>query len=292
MTKKIALKIDVDTQIGAQKGVPALLQKLAQYGAHASFFCALGPDKSGREKKGDGLKSFYPFSTRLYGTLLPAPIIANTSQNALADIATQGHEAGLHGWNRVLWEQQIVKAHNTLIETELCRASAAFEKIFGRRPLAHASPGWLINRHALRLTQRLGFHYSSDTRGDTPFIPVIEGEIVLCPQIPTTLPTLDELMQQDPAMQLEEIAKRLLQLSSSIPGDHVFTLRAELEGIKFIDFFDQLLFGWKNLNFELVPLKNIAEGLDIMSLPRHVVTNMEIPGRLGARTHQGNQFLA
>jgi undecaprenyl phosphate-alpha-L-ara4FN deformylase len=51
-----------------------------------------------------------------------------------------------------------------------------------------------MNRHALRLTQRLGFCYASDCRGKFPFIPVIDGEIVLCPQLPTTLPTLDELL--------------------------------------------------------------------------------------------------
>jgi undecaprenyl phosphate-alpha-L-ara4FN deformylase len=51
-----------------------------------------------------------------------------------------------------------------------------------------------MNRHALRLTQRLGFCYASDCRGNFPFIPVIDGELVHCPQLPTTLPTLDELL--------------------------------------------------------------------------------------------------
>ena len=43
-------------------------------------------------------------------------------------------------------------------------------------------------------TQRLGFDYCSDTRGTHPFIPMWNAEIIACPQLPTTLPTLDELI--------------------------------------------------------------------------------------------------
>ena len=54
-----------------------------------------------------------------------------------------------------------------------------------------------MNPHALRLTQRLGYRWSSDCRGTHPFMPVWNGEVVHCPQLPTTLPTIDELVGID-----------------------------------------------------------------------------------------------
>lgn len=75
--------------------------------------------------------------------------------------------------------------------------------------------------------------YASDSRGCHPYIPVIDGEIVACPQIPTTLPTLDEILAIEPGFTPEQAADRIVQLSLAIPGDHVVTLRAELEGVKF-----------------------------------------------------------
>src|ERR1017187_7138293 len=115
-----------------------------------------------------------------------------------------------------------------------------FIKIFGEPPKAHAAAGWQMNRHALRLTQRLGFDYSSDTRGTHPFIPTVNAEIVACPQLPTTLPTLDEIMNRD-GITLENVAQHLLQLTSNPPiCGHVFTLHAELEGSKWMPIFEQL----------------------------------------------------
>jgi len=147
-----------------------------------------------------------------------------------------------------------------------------------------------MNRHALRLTQRLGFSYASDCRGSHPFIPVIDGEIVACPQLPTTLPTLDEILALEPGLSPEQATDRILQLSSAIPGDHVFTLRAELEGIRFGGAIEHLLSGWKSRDFSLVALSDIHASLDLKTLPRHAVYFAEIPGRAGLRMTQGAAF--
>ena len=89
-----------------------------------------------------------------------------------------------------------------------------------------------MNRHAYRLTQRLGFSYCSDTRGSVPFVPVYQGEIIACPQLPTTLPTLDEMIGSDGST-TDNVADHLLELTSArSPAGHVYTLHAELEGMK------------------------------------------------------------
>src|SRR3546814_13802247 len=73
-------------------------------------------------------------------------------------------------------------------------AQTRYQEIFMAPAMIHGAAGWQMNVHAYRLTQRLGFRYCSDTRGSHPFLPVYNAEIVACPQLPTTLPALDELL--------------------------------------------------------------------------------------------------
>jgi hypothetical protein len=84
---KLALKIDVDTLQGTQRGVPVLLEMLARHQAAATFLFSLGPDRTGlaiRRVFRPGFLSkvsrtsvlqHYGLRTLLYGTLLPAPDI-------------------------------------------------------------------------------------------------------------------------------------------------------------------------------------------------------------------------
>ena len=289
--KRIALKIDADTYRGTRSGIPVLLEILQRHGASGTFFFSLGPDHSGREERSTSLSRHYDLSTRLYGRLLPAPTIAARCAEQLRQTRDAGFEVGIHAWNRVGWEQKIRQAENPWVEAELAKACARFADVFDAPPTAHAAAGWRMNRHALRLTQRLGFSYASDCRGNHPFIPVIDGEIVACPQLPTSLPTLDEILTMEPSFSPDQAVDRILQLSSAIPGDHVFTLRAELEGMKFASAFERLLAGWESKQFHLVALRDIASTLDIKELPRHSVCFTEAPGRLGLRMTQGPGFL-
>lgn len=288
--KRIALKIDADTCRGTLTGVPALIAQLQQHGAAATFFFSLGADESGCQAAPASLKQYYDLPTRLAGRLLPAPDIGRRAAGAMRAARDAGFEVGIHAWNRARWEQSIAAADNRWVETEIGLACARFEEIFAEKAHACAAAGWLTNRHALRLTQRLGFAYASDCRGDHPFIPVIDGEIVGCPQLPTTLPTLDELLALE-ALSPEQAADRILQLSSAIDGDHVYTLRTELEGMKFAAAGERLLAGWKALGYQLVALRDLRAGLEPGNLPRHVVELATVPGRAGKRMVQGLRFL-
>lgn len=288
--KRIALKIDVDTLTGTRIGAPALAELLHRHQAQGTFFFALGPDSSGRQAAVESLKSFYNLRTRLYGRLLPSPVIGKRCREALKKIQTSGFEAGLHAWSRVAWEEKIATAETTWINAEISRANTRFEEIFGEKPAAFAAPGWKSHRHALRLTQRLDYRYASNTRGSHPFIPVIEGEIVACPEIPTTLPTLDEVLKLDPALSVEQAFERILKLSQVIPGDHVFTLRAELEGMASAGAFEKLVSDWKSAGYQLVALRDLRADLEIDLLPRHTVQFAEIPGRPGKRLIQGPAY--
>lgn len=288
--KRIALKIDVDTYRGTLAGVPALVEKLKAHHATASFFFSLGSDHSGRDLRAEGLGRYYPLSTRLYGRLLPSPGIGSGGAEAMCLAAMSECEVGIHAWDRSKWERGVREADNTWVENEMAKACSRFAEIFSATALSHAAAGWRMNRHALRLTQRLGFSYASDSRGSHPFIPVIDGEIVCCPQIPTTLPTLDEILTLESDLSPVQAAERILKLSDDAIGDQVFTLRAELEGLRFADALEHLLAGWENRGYPLVTLRELNSDLDLKTLPRHAVRFAEIPGRSGWRMVQGAAF--
>ena len=288
--KRIALKIDVDTYPGARTGAPALAELLQHHDAQATFFFSLGPDQSGRDSSAESLKFGLGLPSRLYGRALPAPNIGARCRVILKSIGDAGFETGVRAWNRVRWEQQILTADNCLAEIEMDRAYQRFQEVFGAAPSAIAAPGWRASRHVLRLEQRKGFQYASDCRGSCPFLPVVEGESVACVQIPTTLPTLDELMSVEPGLTPDQAMERVLQLSRAIPGDHVFTLRAELEGMKFLAPFERLLTQWQTEGCSLVTLRQIRETLDLGRLETHSVKLGNVPGRKGRRLLQGDPF--
>jgi undecaprenyl phosphate-alpha-L-ara4FN deformylase len=297
MAKQIALKIDVDTYRGTCEGVPRLVDALKRFEAQATFFFSLGPDHTGRAIKRVFRPGFvgkvsrtsvvehYGIKTLLYGTLLPGPDIGRRCADIMRSVRDAGFEVGIHCFDHIRWQDHVANEDADWTQREMQRAVDRFIDIFNEPPKAHAAAGWQMNRHALRLTQRLGFEYSSDTRGNCPFIPTVNAEIIACPQLPTTLPTLDELLNADGVTE-ETLVAHLLQLTEQAPSTgHVFTLHAELEGGKLLPVFEQLLDGWKKQGYELVSLRQYFEGLEGI-LPKGEVVMREVAGRVGTLAAQ------
>lgn len=279
---QLALKIDVNTYRGSCEGVPRLIELLKRHEAKATFFFSLGTDRSGRDIFGQlprvPLIEHYGVKTLLYGTLLPSPDIGNNCAEILRKARDEGFEVGLNSYDNHNWRVNAADADAAWTKLEMEMAVLRFTEIFGEAPKAHAAAGWQTNRHALRLTQRLGFEYASDTRGTHPFIPTWDAEIIACPQLPTTLPTLDEFLKHS-GVTLSNAAEKFLALTKKAPETgHVFTLRAELEGGKWLTVFEQLLIGWKAQGYDLVSLRELFKGIQ-GTLPRHPVRMKEMIGR-------------
>jgi undecaprenyl phosphate-alpha-L-ara4FN deformylase len=299
---KLALKIDVDTYRGTREGVPRLVEILKKHEAQATFLFSLGPDHTGRAIKRvfrpgfmkkvsrTSVREHYGLKTLMYGTLLPGPNIAKRCGGIMRQVRDEGFEVGIHCHDHVYWQDNVADKDARWTERELQRARASFEEVFGTPAVTHGAAGWQMNLHALRLEQRLGFSYCSDCRGSEPFIPVHHGEIIACPQLPTTLPTLDELIGVD-GITVESVAQHLLDLTrASSPAGHVYTLHAEMEGMKLSGVFEQLLAGWREQGYELVSLGQYFANLDVPNLPRHEMMREEIPGRSGQLALQGPRF--
>jgi undecaprenyl phosphate-alpha-L-ara4FN deformylase len=306
---KIALKIDVDTYRGTIEGVPRLVDLLKKYNAQATFLFSLGPDHTGRAIKRVFRPGFlgkvsrtsvvehYGIKTLLYGTLLPGPDIGVKCADILRGVRDAGFETGIHTWDHVKWQDGVGTdehhASNEWTERQMRLACERYEAIFGTSAKTHGAAGWQMNPHAIRLTQRLAFDYCTDMRGTQPFMPVVRAEITRCPQIPTTLPTLDELIGLD-NLTPDNVHEHVLKLSQHAASEHghVYTLHAELEGMKLLPVFERLLSGWRARGDELVATRYIAKNLKLAALPRCDVEWRELPGRSGVLAVQDTEFLA
>jgi len=306
---RIALKIDVDTYRGTVEGVPRLVALLKKYNAGATFLFSLGADHTGRairrvfrpgffsKVSRTSVVEHYGVKTLLYGTVLPGPDIGRKCAAILRQVADAGFETGIHTWDHVKWQDGVgtdeKHASNAWTERQMVLACERYKEIFGAAARTHGAAGWQMNPHAIRLTQRLGFDYCSDTRGTHPFIPVVNGEITRCAQIPSTLPTLDELIGLD-GLTPDNVHTHVLKLAETAASahGHVYTLHAELEGMKLEPVFERLLQAWRARGDELVATRDIAAGIDLATLPHHKVEWSEVAGRSGVLAAQGPVFLA
>ncbi|MBV8910661.1 MAG: 4-deoxy-4-formamido-L-arabinose-phosphoundecaprenol deformylase, partial [Gammaproteobacteria bacterium] len=151
-------------------------------------------------------------------------------------------------------------------------------------PLVHGAAGWQMNRFVPALQRELGFRYASDTRGRGPFLPVPEGDgrDATIPQLPTTLPTLDELIGRDDLGGADPVDHLLAASDAAGVGEQVFTLHAELEGAKYLPAFERLLQGWRARGVTLTDLATYAATLDVRRLPRCHIVAGKVAGRSGA----------
>jgi len=320
MKKLLALKIDVDTLKGTRIGVPALVDLLKKHQAGATFLFSLGPDHTGRaikrvfrkgffaKVKRTSVVSHYGFPTLLYGTLLPGPDIGRRCADILRKVKDEGFETGIHCWDHVRWQDGVANAGPEWTRAEMERAQNRYCDIFKAPSLTHGAAGWQMNKHALRLTQEMGFAYCSDGRAlfgngageGQPHFPVWKAEIINCPQLPTTLPTLDELIGLGGVTEAN-VHEHLLALTAADPAPivastpktcaHVFTLHAELEGMRLKPVFEKLLAGWREQGYELVATETLHSHLDRAHLPYFHAVQGTVAGRSGTLLLQGSRFL-
>lgn len=291
---RIGLKVDVDTLRGTREGVPRLVRLLQQHGMDATFYFSVGPDNTGRAMRRVFRKGFaqkvartsvlkhYGLKTLLYGVLLPGPDIGAKGGDAMRAVHAAGFEVGLHTYDHVRWQDYVARADAAWTQTEFQRGLAAFEAVFGFKPQSHAAAGWQINDHALALEREAALSYASDTRGGGAFYPEIAGGASPCLQLPTTLPTFDELLGRD-GIDESTIAQAVFDLSqrATDPTLQVFTLHAELEGMLLLDAFEALLLKWRQAGASVTRMAEIYVAAAARRPPTRRVVMGQVDGRSG-----------
>jgi undecaprenyl phosphate-alpha-L-ara4FN deformylase len=297
----VGLKVDVDTLRGTREGVPRLMALLKRHGADATFYFSVGPDHTGRALRRVFRKGFaqkvartsvlkhYGLKTLLYGVLLPGPDIGRQAGDVMRSVHDAGFEVGLHTHDHVRWQDYVADATAEWTRVEFERGMNAFQRVFGFPPSSHAAAGWQINAHGLELEQEYGLRYASDTRGGAPFFPLLSKGVSRCAQLPTTLPTFDEILGLD-GVDESTIAQAVFRLSAADTvggathgaGDlQVFTLHAELEGMLLLDAFESLLVKWREAGAVITRMARIHELSVRRPLPARAVVMGEVAGRSG-----------
>ncbi len=296
---EVAIKVDVDTHQGLKEGVPRLARMLEQEGVSASFFIAMGPDNSGKaigrvfRNRGFVGKMFrtnavgmYGLRTVLSGTILPARPIALAFPSIVRDLKNRGFEVGVHGYDHVLWQDGIDRLGEDGIRTELEQAFEVYRAIFREPARSFAAPGWRENATSLKLLDTMGLNYRSDTRGQAPFRCLVEGRVLAAPEIPTTLPTLDEVMGRAGLKDAASVRRFYLEQFKD-DALNVHTVHAEVEGMGQLENFAELIRALKQRGATFVRLDAVAARLQSAELPFCEVIRSEIPGRAGWVAAQG-----
>ena len=313
MRPLLTLKIDVDTLRGTQLGVGNLVRTLRAHQANATFLFSLGPDHTGwalRRVLRPGFFSkvartsvveHYGWKTLMYGTLLPGPDIGKVCADQLRAVRDAGFECGIHTWDHVLWQDNVAARGAEWTRDLMRRAALRYEDIFGAPAATHGAAGWQMNAAAMAEHDVAGYRYASDGRAPLdergalrdqasgPHRISVDGAPLRCVQLPTTLPTLDELLGREidgTVITVHNVAAHLLSLTAQ-PRDHVYTLHAELEGQKLAPVFEQLLSGWHAQGYELGAMADHYKRIEDQPLPVVPLGWGELPGRSGRVIMQG-----
>jgi hypothetical protein len=211
--------------------------------------------------------ALYGWRTALYGTLLPAPMIALSFPEIVDEIITAGHEVQFHAWDHRRWQDELSNKSEKWISDWFTKGIAGFEKLIGYKPTAFGAPSWLIDDRVLSIIKEYKFEYVSCTRAKNPFIHEISEAL----EIPSDLPCFEEI---DAQKGVAIIADHLKDGQT-----HVLPVHAEVEGGIYQNQFKELLEKALSMGMDVVPLKKIKDKLNIQTLPQRKYKMELLSGR-------------
>ncbi len=288
---EVGLRIDVDTLRGTRQGVPKLLEILARENIKASFFFSVGPDNMGRHlwrllRPAFFIKmlrtkaaSLYGWDILLRGTFWPGPLIGKHCAAVIREALTAGHEIGLHSWDHQRWQSKIDNFTPEFLNREIKRGYDCLTEIIKQPPACFAAPAWRITDAGLKVLSRFPFNFVSNCRGRSIFRPQIEEsttEKALNIEIPTTLPTYDEIIgQQCDANNYNHYLLDLIKPSQL----NVLTIHAEVEGIFCHELFTDFLNQARDRNITFKPLGDLLP--PAAEIQPGAINKITQPGREG-----------
>jgi peptidoglycan/xylan/chitin deacetylase (PgdA/CDA1 family) len=290
---RLALKVDVDTDRGTRLGVPNLVADCREFDVPACFLFSLGPDQTGRaitrifrpgffqKVSRTSVVSMYGLRTLLNGTLLPAPHIGRRNTAVLRAVRDAGFETGIHCYNHYRWQDHLHRMDLAAVRAEFVAARAEFLRIFGAEARTAGAAGWQSDARSRQVYDEAGLLYSSDTRGAFPFFPRVDGQVFQTLEIPSTLPTFDELLGR-PEFPDDRIVSHYLSLLRD-DRPNVFTLHAEIEGMGRRDLFRALVRACLDRGVTFVRMDDLARELlaDRAAIPVCEQQYAAIDGRSG-----------
>lgn len=270
-----------------------------EFDIRATFLFSLGPDNTGRAFRRIFRRGFfgkvartnvigtYGWRTLLNGVFWPGPHIGRRHAAAMRAVHAHGHETGIHCYDHVHWQDRLARMTRAQVFAEFGKACAEFERIFGEPARAAGAAGWQANALSLEAYDAAGLTYASDARGTHAFFPAVAARTFYTLQIPTTLPTLDELLGR-PEYPAEGLVERYISWLRA--GQlNVLTVHAEIEGMAHSAFFRSLLTQTRAAAVRFVPLQDVARRclMARAAVPVCQLLPGQVPGRSGALAVQG-----
>ena len=228
----------------------------------------------------------YGLATMLYGTILPAPDIGRRKEAVarMREADAAGHVCGIHGWDHVAWHDRLLRMDRDEVFATFRRAAGRFAEIFGRPATVAGAPGWAANGLSVEAYEESGIRVSSDTRGGPPFRPLrASGAPAELVEVPSTLPTLDELLAWDEfrGAARDGTVEHLRRAVAEAPGGSVHSIHTEIEGGRaFAGLFARQLAAWAadGVAFVTLPEAAAAAG-DPEALPARPLRQVPVRGR-------------
>jgi peptidoglycan/xylan/chitin deacetylase (PgdA/CDA1 family) len=290
---RLALKVDVDTDRGTRIGVPNLVADCREVEAPACFLFSLGPDQTGRaitrvfrpgffqKVSRTSVVQIYGVRTLLNGTLLPAPHIGRRNTGVMRAVRDAGFEIGIHCYNHYRWQDYVQRMTLAEVRAEFVAARAEFLRIFGAEAKTAGAAGWQSNARSREVYDEAGLLYASDTRGGDPFFPRVDGRVFKTLEIPSTLPTFDELMGRPEYPDSAIVPHYLSLLRADRPN--VLTIHAEIEGMGRRALFRDLLQACRLAGVQFIRMDDLARELlaNPAVIPVRDQVQVEIDGRSG-----------
>jgi undecaprenyl phosphate-alpha-L-ara4FN deformylase len=293
MPTRLALKVDVDTDRGTRIGVPNLVTDCQDFDAPASFLFSLGPDQTGRaitrvfrpgffqKVSRTSVVQIYGIRTLLNGTLLPAPHIGRRNAHVMRGVRESGFEVGIHCYNHYRWQDHLHRMSQGEVRAEFIAARADFLRVFGQEARTAGAAGWQSSAQSRQVYDEAELLYASDSRGGGAFFPRVDGKVFNTLEIPTTLPTFDELMGRPEFPDTAIVPHVMSLLQPDQPN--VFTLHAEIEGMGRRNLFRELLAACQKAGVQFMRMDDLANELlaNRSAIPVRDQVMGQIDGRSG-----------
>ncbi len=276
---RVALRIEVSSVRGLREGIPNLLRLFSEFQVRASFFFPFGADYSGRQplqtwRQRQALGT----SALAYGTLMPAPPLAELSAHWMKNARDNGHDVGLFGLSPQLWRTRLGYADDEWVRQQTDELWSTYAAALGEAPVALATPGWQVHPALMGALQGARYQYSAMTRGKFPYLPLLQGRRSSVPEIPTTLPTIGELLQQADVDEHNVHEYLYAESRHVLPAGHVFAASAEYEGILALPLMEKLLVMWKGQDGSVRALADVLKDIDTATLPHHQIGWGDVEG--------------
>lgn len=171
MEKTFTLRVDLESYRGIKEGIPKLLDLLKKYDIKASFYLVMGGESNifdilkyrGKMTSSDERKiKIWPIKDKIRMVLFPKDFV-KSNLDILQRIIKEGHELGIHAWKHREWTRGLNRIN---IEKSINKSIKKYIKLFNKKPISFASPGFNTNETVLNVLERKGIRFISDFPGE------------------------------------------------------------------------------------------------------------------------------